>query len=99
MSDWASNLLPVFWSGVALGIFYFAGLWFTVRRLPAVNRVGLWMVVSFLVRNLIVLAGFYVTMNGQWQRVIVTLIGFLVVRTVFVMKLGGKVKPVTSAGG
>ena len=67
--------------GLLLGGFYFGGLQFTVHRLPKTANPGLWMLGSFVIRTSIILLGFYVFSNGQWERILVCLVGFLVART------------------
>lgn len=67
-------------AGVVLGIFYFGGLWLTVRKLPTARRPALLSLSSFFARLAVVLAGFYFVMSGRWERVLVCLVGFLCVR-------------------
>jgi F1F0 ATPase subunit 2 len=50
--------------GIMLGLIYFDGLWFTVRRLPAAQYQALWMLGSFILRNMLVAAGFYAISLG-----------------------------------
>ena len=67
-------------AGVVLGIFYFGGLWLTVRKLPGARQPVLLSLSSFFVRLAVVLAGFYLVMSGRWERVLLCLLGFLCVR-------------------
>ncbi len=94
MNEWAITLTPVFLLGVVLGLLYFSGLWITVQKLPHVHRPALWMVFSFVLRHLLVVSGFYLIVEGQWQRVIACLLGFLLIRLVFVKNALKKVTPV-----
>lgn len=71
-------------AGGGLGVFYFAGLWWTVRKLPAAHTPALLSVGSFLLRTAVVLAGFYVVMGGQWERMVACLVGFMTARVVMV---------------
>lgn len=79
--------MSVFWLcisllvGLLLGGFFFGGLQFTVHRLSKTATPGLWMLASFATRTSIVLLGFYVYSNGQWDRILGCLFGFLVART------------------
>ena len=41
MIEILNGLLAAF-AGLALGLFYFAGLWFTLHRLPGHPHPGLW---------------------------------------------------------
>ncbi|MGD9300815.1 MAG: ATP synthase subunit I [Desulfobacterales bacterium] len=80
-------LLSVFGAGVGLGAFYFLGLWWTVRRLPTVRVPALWTVVSFVVRSVVALGGFYLVMAGGWQNLLACLAGFTLIRLWLVRRL------------
>ncbi|WP_305909489.1 ATP synthase subunit I [Methylomarinum sp. Ch1-1] len=66
--------------GLLLGVFYFGGLWLTVRRLVEVKHQALWMLGSFLSRNLLAAAAFYPVALQGWQAMLFCLAGFIVVR-------------------
>ncbi len=73
--------LALAWAaGVALGLFYFGGLWLTVRQLATRNRPVPLFLGSFLVRTVAVVAGFYFVMGGRWERVLACLAGFVMAR-------------------
>ena len=76
-------------SGIALGMAYFAGLWWTIRRGLASPVPGLWFFGSFWIRMLLVLAGFYVTAQGDWRRLACTVSGLLAARTVLLRTSAG----------
>ena len=90
------DLLTAFPAGVGIGFFYFGGLLWTVRRLPASQRPGLLTFGSFFIRNILSLGGFYLVMQGawgnqgagQWQRLLICLAGFVLVRFVAVRRWG-----------
>jgi len=82
MSFYAVNLLLAVLAGLALGLFYFGGLWLTVRRIACGKRPALLMLSSFVVRLLVTLCGFYLVMDGSWERLLACLAGFLVMRFV-----------------
>lgn len=67
-------------AGLWLGAIFFGGLWWTVRKGVSSPRPALWFVGSLLLRTGIVLAGFYVVGGGQWQRLLVCLLGFGIAR-------------------
>jgi F1F0 ATPase subunit 2 len=69
-------------SGLALGVFFFGGLWWTVRRGIVSGTPALWFSVSSLLRTAIALGGFYLVSNGQWQRLLACLSGFVLARVV-----------------
>ena len=86
-----SNLLPLILAlvaGIGLGVFYFGGLWLTVRRLPTAQRPALLSLLSFFVRLGVVLFGFYFVMDGRWVRLLVCLLGFLGARVILVRRWG-----------
>lgn len=82
-----SHLLLAFVSGAGIGALFFGGLRWTVRQLPKAKRPSLWVLGSFLLRVCISLAGFYFIMGDRWERLLVGLFGFLVMRILFVHHL------------
>lgn len=81
-------LAPALAAGIGLGIFYFCGLWLTVRKLPTARRPLVLSLGSFLARLAVVLVGFYFVMDGRWDRLVVCLLGFIGVRAVL-LKIWG----------
>lgn len=85
------ELLPLMLAlaaGIGLGMFYFGGLWLTVRRLPTTRRPAFLSLLSFFGRLGVVLFGFYLVMGGHWERLLVCLSGFLGVRIILVRLWG-----------
>jgi F1F0 ATPase subunit 2 len=75
-------LAMMFIAGLALGAFYFIGLWQTVCRLAQTeNRIGL-LLASYVLRLAVVLTAFYFLMSGHWERIVAALIGFVVMRKI-----------------
>ena len=72
-------VLPLL-AGAVLGVFFFGGLWWTVRRAAAFAHPGLAVLASLLLRTGVTLAGFLVVAGGQWQRWLLCLLGFIVAR-------------------
>ena len=80
----------VFLAGIALGCFYFGGLWLTTRSLERVPKgqvqlgsafsPALKMLLSFIGRMSVTLAGVYWLMQGNWIRALVALLGILLAR-------------------
>ena len=75
-----TQMLLVGLAGAGLGVGFFAGLWWTVRRGMVSARPGLWFFLSFLARMSLVLAGFYWLAGDDWRRLLACLVGFLLVR-------------------
>ncbi|MRR57565.1 MAG: ATP synthase subunit I [Deltaproteobacteria bacterium] len=90
MTFYAISLSLAVLAGAALGLFYFGGLWLTVRRLAGSRRPGMLMLGSFVVRLLVTLCGFYLVMDDSWERLLAGLAGFLVARVALTRALGKK---------
>jgi F1F0 ATPase subunit 2 len=69
-----------FISGVALGILFFGGLWLTVKKLVTAKKPALLFLGSLLLRVCATLIGFYYVSQGNWQRMLVCLVGFITAR-------------------
>jgi F1F0 ATPase subunit 2 len=67
-------------AGMALGIIFYAGLWWTVRRGVASPRPALWFSGSLLLRMSIALAGIYFVSAGNWRKLAARLAGFVLAR-------------------
>ena len=65
--------------GLALGAVFYGGLWWTVRRLSG-RSVGPWLAGSFVLRTLIVLAGFFAVARGPWCGLAACFAGFFAAR-------------------
>lgn len=88
-------LIAAFAAGIGLGTFYFGGLWLTVQRIPRVRRPALLSMCSFLGRLGIVLFGFYMIMDGRWERIIVCMLGFLTMRAILT-RLWGPIRAISN---
>jgi len=75
-------------AGVGLGLFYFGGLWLTVRRIPASRHPVLLTLGSFVGRTVAVVLGFYLVMGGHWERLLASMAGLIVARILLVRRLG-----------
>jgi len=76
------TLLPVMFAGAALGVIFFAGLFWTVQRGPQSTTPALWFLSSFVLRTSITLTGIYLLTNGQWPRLLACMFGFICARIV-----------------
>ena len=68
-------------AGAALGLFFFGGLAWTVRRWTAGGGVAL-MLTSFFVRGAVLIAGFWLVARNHADSWIACLLGFTAVRLV-----------------
>ena len=68
--------------GPLLGVFFFGGLWWTVRKGIASKQVALWFLGSMLLRTSVVLLGFYFVLGDNWQRLLAGLLGFVIARII-----------------
>jgi F1F0 ATPase subunit 2 len=76
------ELLFALVEGAILGVLFFIGLWWTVRKLETVKHVALLFLGSLLLRTGIVVVGFYFIMDEHWQRLVVALLGFIIARII-----------------
>ncbi|MDO7597673.1 MAG: ATP synthase subunit I [Pseudomonadota bacterium] len=66
--------------GMALGLFFFGGLWWTVRKAINSSNPALWFFGSVMLRMAFVISGFYLVMAGDWRRLCIALVGFIIAR-------------------
>lgn len=66
--------------GMALGLFFFGGLWWTVRKATTSTNPALLFFGSLMLRMTVVIFGFYIVMAGDWQRLCIALLGFIIAR-------------------
>ena len=76
------RLLPALVGGFLLGAMFFGGLWWTVQKGISSTQPALWFFGSLLLRTSLTLAGFYVVSDGQWERLLVCLVGFTIARPI-----------------
>jgi F1F0 ATPase subunit 2 len=74
------SLLLALVAGLLLGVVFFGGLWWTVRRGLASQQAPLWFVASLLSRTAIAICGFYFVMQDDWRRLVACLFGFVLAR-------------------
>ncbi len=82
------ELLFSFLTGIGLGGVYFAGLWETIRRLPDAEHPVRRMALSYALRMTLALTGFYLVMQGQWERLAAAMVGFLLMRELILRRFG-----------
>ncbi len=83
-----TGLLAAF-SGLVLGLFYFAGLWFTLQRLLHHPHPALWVAGSFALRLAVSLGGFYLILGPDRSlvRLGIALLAFMTVRVILTRHL------------
>lgn len=81
------SLVGAFAMGIALGLFFFLGLWWTVQRLPDSCHPALLTLGSLGLRVLVCFLGFYL-LKERWQGFLLALLGFLLVRYFSIQKWG-----------
>lgn len=84
-----AKVILFFGIGAALGALYFGGLWLTVRHVTKIRRPKTMLLVSFLGRVAIVLAGFYAmtqVFHGQWEALAVAMLGFVGARFLLIRR-------------
>ena len=85
-------------AGLGIGAACFWGLWWTVRRLPHSRRPALLLLASSFARILVAVGLLWLVTQGQWQRLIAALVGFIVARTVMSRIYGPQAAPVPPDG-
>ncbi|NTU68462.1 MAG: ATP synthase subunit I [Chlorobiaceae bacterium] len=76
--------LPALTGGSLLGIFFFGGLWLTVRIILPASRPGLWFMASMALRTATTLAGFVVIAGGSSTRLLCCTTGFVAAKMLLV---------------
>ncbi len=81
MTEWHQIALGVS-AGLLMGLFFFGGLWLTVRRVTApCRRPMLLVLISFLIRGAVMALCFYALARwAGWVAILASLAGMMVVR-------------------
>ena len=66
--------------GLALGLLFYGGLWYTISSLPVSRHPALLAVGSFWLRTLAVLAGFLFLIDSRWDNALISIAGFTIGR-------------------
>ena len=83
---------PALWGfaagwGVILGIFYFGGLWITLQHIWRTDRPKIWLGVSYLVRLLLTLTGFWLVLQKDLGAFLVAFLAFILIRIILTRAL------------
>jgi F1F0 ATPase subunit 2 len=74
------NLAEAYMGGTVLGLFYFASLWWTVRRIVLRRHAALFMAGSYMLRIAVLATGVLLLGQGAWYRFAACLAGLLTAR-------------------
>lgn len=85
--------LLLFCIGGLAGLFYFGGLWLTIKKTTNKKGMYFWFFSSFLLRTAVVIAVFLLFMDGDWRRILTMMTGFLFVRFIFTSRIKMPVMP------
>ena len=88
MNSIAIHLSLAVMAGLALGLFYFGGLWLTVKKIPCSGKPVTFLFGSFALRLMVTLYGLYLVMDGELLRLLACFAGFLLMRIVLTRRLG-----------
>ena len=97
MNDWVWLATTLF-AGLLMGGLYFGGLWLTVQRLQDARQPALLALGSLIGRLAVLLLSLYFVTGGQLVRIGVFLLGFFIMRTIFIRRWGPFTKPVLEKG-
>jgi F1F0 ATPase subunit 2 len=74
-------------SGFGLGLFYFGGLWLTLRHLSVSSNPALFTLLSFLGRSAVCVLGFYMLTGYGLGGLAFGLAGFVLIKITLIHKL------------
>lgn len=90
MSDYFIMLLALL-LGTLLGVIFFGGLWFTVKKGVSAKNPAIWFTSSIILRTSIVISGFYFISKNHWERMLICLLGFIISRSIITKITRGEV--------
>ncbi len=87
------EIKPMFWGfsliwGVLLGLFYFGGLWMTLKYISRLKNPKSFMVLSFVFRMVLVLVGFWFIVWLNPVAFMLAFPAFLITRVILTRSLG-----------
>ena len=84
------SLFIAFAAGAAIGAFFSLNLWSSVQKMTQQNTPWYVLYGNFILRISVVLLGFYMVMDGSWERMVSALLGFVLTRELLVRIIGSK---------
>jgi F1F0 ATPase subunit 2 len=92
MNDLSVNMFSLA-AGALFGIFYFHGLWLTLRKLPFTGQPMLLTIGSFLGRTALCVIGFYLVVTMvNLEGLMISIIGFMASKITIVHLRSGWIK-------
>jgi len=92
MNDLAVNMFSLA-AGAMFGIFYFQGLWLTLKKLPNTHQPVLLIMGSFLGRTALCVLGFYLVITMvNLEGLMISIIGFIASKITIVHLRSGEIK-------
>jgi len=74
-------------SGVLFGLFYFIGLWLTLKHMPNSKQPALLGIGSFMGRSAVCLFGFYLISGNGLEAIAISLAGFIFSKVALIIHL------------
>ena len=84
------HIIGAMFIGAILGVVFFGGLWWTVRRGVRSSRPASLFFFSMLLRTAFVLTGFYMVAATGWKLVLACFVGFIAARLVIKARVSAK---------
>jgi F1F0 ATPase subunit 2 len=88
MNEQILIIARAFAAGLVVGLFFFGGLWWTVKRVPGSSRPLLLIFGSLIVRVGVSLTALYFICDADWRRYMAALLAIFIVRLIIVHRGG-----------
>jgi F1F0 ATPase subunit 2 len=75
------NSIITLGAGIALGMVFYGGLWFTTKKIMQTKMPALLLFGSFILRAAITMTGFYFVTGANWKNMLICLFGFVAARS------------------